>query len=102
MSNFQEPKKQFKIDFHTFAKFLMANDYTGEIEMCDKKGVVLHKGELYIEIPYMKTLSKEAVIETLKVTSLTFSDVEEYLEHLERMKLLDELVDASIIKNTES
>lgn len=50
----------------------------------------------------MKTLSKEAVIETLKVTSLTFSDVEEYLEHLERMKLLDELVDASIIKNTES
>lgn len=96
MSNFQEPKRQFEIDFHTFANFLMANDYTGEITMSDRKGVVLYKGDSYIEIPYEKTLSKEAVIETLKVTNLTFADVEEYSEHLDRMKSLDDLVDASI------
>lgn len=79
MSNFQNPKKQFEIDFQTFAKFLMTNGYTGEIKMSVENGVILYKGDSYVKIPYEKTLTKEAVIETLKVTNLTFVDVEEYL-----------------------
>ena len=30
MSNFQEPKKQVEISFHTFADFLMVNGYVGK------------------------------------------------------------------------
>ncbi|ATR93716.1 hypothetical protein CS546_00915 [Porphyromonas gingivalis] len=53
------------------------------------------KGELRVEVPHLKMLSKSKVMDLLIDAEMPFSKFEAYYEHLQTMQNFDTLVDLS-------
>ena len=53
------------------------------------------KGELRIEVPHLKMLSKSKVMDLLIDAEIPFSEFEAYYKHLQTMQNFDTLVDLS-------
>ncbi|QCD39329.1 hypothetical protein E7745_07235 [Duncaniella sp. C9] len=53
------------------------------------------KGELRVEVPHLKMLSKNKVMDLLVDAEMSFSEFEDYNNHLQAMKGFDELVKIS-------
>lgn len=54
------------------------------------------KGELRVEVPHLKMLSKNKVMDLLVDAEMPFSEFEAYYKHLQAMKEFSELVKISI------
>lgn len=54
------------------------------------------KGELRVEVPHLKMLSKNKVTDLLVDAEMPFSEFEAYYKHLQAMKEFSELVKISI------
>lgn len=53
------------------------------------------KGELRVEVPHLKKLSKNKISRLLIVAEMPFSEFEDYYNHLQAMKGFDDLIDLS-------
>ncbi len=53
------------------------------------------KGELRIEVPHLKMLSKSKVMDLLIDAEMPFGEFEAYYKHLQTMQNFDALVDLS-------
>lgn len=53
------------------------------------------KGELRVEVPHLKELSKNKISKLLIVAEMPFSEFEAYYKHLQAMSIFDGLVDLS-------
>lgn len=84
MSNFQKQKKQFEVSTELFIDFLMTNGYLGKMKMHD--AIELSKGDGYVKVPNLPTLTKAMILASLSSTKLSFADLEEYLENIAVMK----------------
>lgn len=56
---------------------------------------VFKKGELRVEVPHLKMLSQNKVMDLLVDAEMPFSEFEAYYEHLQAMKGFDELIKIS-------
>ena len=57
--------------------------------------MLFKKGELRIEVPHLKMLSKSKVMDLLIDAEMSFSEFEAYYKHLQTMQNFDALVDLS-------
>lgn len=53
------------------------------------------KGELRVEVPHLKMLSKNKVMDLLVDAEMSFSEFEDYYNHLQAMNIFDSLIDLS-------
>lgn len=80
--------------FHTriVEDFLGLHDFTPTILIdC----TLFKKGELHVEVPHLKMLQDEIVKVLLIDADISFSEFEDYYNHLQIMKEFDALVDVS-------
>ena len=80
--------------FHTriVEDFLGVHDFIPKILT---ECTLFKKGELRVEVPHLKMLSKSKVMDLLIDAELPFSEFEAYYKHLQSMKEFDELVKIS-------
>ena len=80
--------------FHTriVEDFLGAHDFIPTILT---ECTLLKKGELRVEVPHLKMLSKSKVMDLLVDAEMPFSEFEAYYKHLQAMQNFDALVDLS-------
>ena len=52
-------------------------------------------GELRVEVPHLKMLSKNKVVDLLVDAEMPFSEFEAYYNHLQTMNIFDSLIDLS-------
>ena len=104
MSNSQQ-QNPFELSLEEFIDFLMIHGYTGEMGMFGEEAgkdsiIVLTKADSRVTIPYVKgNLKKEQVIASLVKTSLSFSQLEEYMKHLQTMKEVNKLIETTKSSN---
>lgn len=87
MSNFQEQKKQSECERDILIDFLMSKGYVGEMKWT-KKGTFLSRDETFVAIPNEPVLTKAMVLSVLQNAGLSYSEFEEHLLSIERMKSL--------------
>ncbi len=81
--------------FHTriVEDFLGVHNFTPTIIITEC--TLFKKGELCVEVPHLKMLSKNKVMDLLVDAEIPFSEFEAYYKHLQSMKEFDELVKIS-------
>lgn len=82
----------YPIHTRIFEDFLGLHDFITEI---NPESTVFKKGELTIEVPHLKMLSKTQVIHLLSTSDFTIDDFEGYYEHVLTMREFDRLIDLS-------
>lgn len=87
MSNFQRQEKQSECERDILIDFLMSKGYVGKMKWTTK-GVFLSRDETFIAIPNVPILTKAMVLDVLQNAGLNYSDFEEHLLSIERMKSL--------------
>lgn len=80
--------------FHTriVEDFLGVHDFIPSILT---ECTLFKKGELRVEVPHLKMLSKNKVMDLLVDAEMSFSEFEDYNNHLQAMNGFDELVKIS-------
>lgn len=87
MSNFQRRKKQSECERDILIDFLMSKGYVGKMKWISE-GTYLSKEETFIAIPNEPVLTKAMVLDVLQNAGLSYSEFEEHLLSIGRMKSL--------------
>lgn len=94
MQNFHHQETHTPIYFHTriLEDFLGLRGFIPAIlETC----TLFKNGELRVEVPHLKMLSKNRVMDLLVDAEMPFSEFEDYYNHLQAMVIFDSLIDLS-------
>lgn len=85
MSNFQKQKKQSVYDRDILIDFMMTKGYVGNMRMFSNC-IELSNENRFVSIPNIPTLTNAMVISVLQTAELNYSDFEEHLLSIEKMK----------------
>ena len=94
MPNSRHHETHMPIYFHTriLEDFLGLHGFVPAIlETC----TLFKKGELRVEVPHMKKLSKSKISRLLIVAEMSFCEFEAYYNHSQAMNIFDTLIDLS-------
>lgn len=94
MPNSRHQETHTPICFHAriVEDFLGQHDFVPSIF---ETYTLFKKGELRVEVPHLKELSKNRISQLLIDAEIPMSEFESYYEHLQAMDIFDDLIDLS-------